>query len=87
MNEMDTALFNEYWEAITFLEAQEHLLDIQASVFPHMKKEARVRTHKDIAKMAKPKLYDGPPEEVTIEKIVAKITGAKIPPQGVSRGS
>lgn len=86
MNGMETATFGEYWEAITVLEAQEQLLAIQSSTFPQMKKESRVKIHKDLAKMAKPKLSDGPPEEVTIERIVANLTGAKIPPQGVKRG-
>jgi len=79
---MALVTFNEYWEAMTAVEAQEMLLSFQIASWPMFKKETRSRVHKDIQKLANPKLSDVAKEPVNMENIVAKLTGAKVKPRG-----
>lgn len=79
---MPLVTFNEYWDAMTAVEAQEMLFDFQVVAFPLLKKETRARVHKDITKLANPKLSDEQKAPVNMENIVAKLTGVKVKPRG-----
>lgn len=79
---MPLVLFREYFEAITAIEAQEMLMQFQVSAFPHIKKEARTKIHKEITTLANPKVVDKDEAEVTMESIVKSLGGRRIPPRG-----
>lgn len=51
--EWDTAL--EYYEAITVVEAQEKLVDMNLSDYPHMKGDGRKSFYRKMRNMAYPK--------------------------------
>lgn len=57
-------------------------MQFQVSAFPQMKKQARTKLHKDITRLANPKLEDATEKEITMEAIVKSLSGSRIPPRG-----
>lgn len=50
---MEASLAEEYWKAITPIEATEYMAQMKMADFPHLKKEERRKTWKEISKKAR----------------------------------
>jgi hypothetical protein len=59
--------------AITVLEAQEMLLQMQVSDYPHLKKEPRQRLHRQLHRQAYPGIHDPNAKPVTTAELNQKI--------------
>lgn len=46
-----------YWEAITVIEARETLTQLSVSDYPHLKKQARQKLHRELSRMAYPSTF------------------------------
>lgn len=64
---------NQYFAAITHLEAEELLLKLRIADFPYNKKDAREKFHKQMSKLAERKQTKGKP--LTMEMIFATLKG------------
>lgn len=62
------------WQAVTIVEAQETLVNMKVSSFPHMKKEDIDKTHRSIHRLAFPAIYEKP-VEITPEHFARMING------------
>ena len=51
---MDAIEFNEYWGAITMIEAQAMLTDLTIQDYPHLKKHKRNQIHRKLSSLAYP---------------------------------
>jgi hypothetical protein len=65
---LDAEVTEEYWNAITVIEAQEMLKQMTVSAYPHIKPEKARSIHRGIHKQAYPKTHEGPavgPQDLT----------------------
>lgn len=69
--------FSMYWEAITILEAQESLLNMNVAAYPMMKKEEAKKFHKDVFIKAFPGNKERMKRRLTTAEL-AQLTGAGI---------
>lgn len=51
---MDAEMANMLWEAMTVINAQEMLVDMNISAYPHMKEGAMKKYHRDLYRLAYP---------------------------------
>jgi hypothetical protein len=72
---MDAERLEEYWQAITIIEAQEVLVQLRVMDFPNMKQEARRKTHKEFHALAYPRTHDTS-QRLSTEQLAARIKGA-----------
>lgn len=63
-------------QAVTVLESREILVSFSTADFPHLKKEARKKQHRDIHKEAFPKIHSENAEEVSTEQLAKLLGGA-----------
>lgn len=54
---------------VTVLEAQEMLLNFKISQYPHMKREAQQKVHRQIHQLAYPRAYDPESKAITIAEL------------------
>lgn len=71
---MPANMFNEFWEAITVIEAQTMLTGMTVADYPHIRKQDRTNVHRRIYEMAHPSLF----ENENIEPIKLKDIGQAI---------
>ena len=50
---LPASVFQDYWLAITPIEAQEALLGIQVATYPDMRKEDRRKTYRSLQRLSK----------------------------------
>lgn len=64
--------FEELWQAITVLEAQETLLQFRISIYPKLKAKAQKEEHRRVHKEAYPtKMY--PPKTVPVSDVMTQL--------------
>lgn len=68
---------DELWEAITVIEAQQFLMQMQLAIVPNMKRDAREKLHKTYAKMAFPRDL-GEKRSVTMEEIQRRLAKVRV---------
>ena len=74
---MRADVFHQYWLAITVVEAQDMLKQMQISDYPHLKKEDRKRVYSSIQKQAYPIIEERAEEKLlTSEDIASFLQGA-----------
>lgn len=61
-----------FWQAITVIEAQEALVQMDVANFPWVKGEDREKIHKRYHKLAYPKIHN-PSEVISTEEAVKKL--------------
>jgi len=61
---MPVNVFDEYYMAITTLEAQEMLVEMRLSDYPNMKKNDRSKLHRQMFKLAYPKTETASSQDV-----------------------
>lgn len=69
--------FSMYWEAITILEAQESLLNMNVAAYPMMKKDEAKKYHRQMFDKAFPKNKERTRRPLTTAEL-AQLTGAGI---------
>lgn len=82
--EVDSLTVDEFtalWEAITILEAQETLLNMNIAAYPMLKKEDAKKFHRSIYEKAYPRNWERAKRSLTTAEL-AKLSGA-----GVIRGT
>lgn len=57
--EMDHATLEQYWRAITVIEAQDALIALKVADFPYQNRNDRQRTHRQFHKLAYPRSASG----------------------------
>lgn len=72
MMEMPEKTFNEYWMAITQIEAQETLKSMEVSDWPHLDKQPRRIKSKKLYKLAYPE-QEG--KYMTLSELESKLKG------------
>ncbi len=50
--------FNELWQSITIIEAEETLLKMSISAYPHMSENKQKEFHRKMHKQSRPKIFD-----------------------------
>ena len=71
---MDYAYALEYYEAITIIEAQDSLIEMNIIDYPRMTKEDRRRYHKEMYKRAYPQELK---KEMEFDEFIRKMTGGR----------
>lgn len=69
--------FNDYWEAVTIIEAQEVLIAMNVAVYPYMKKADAQKFHRKISRMAYPKNEERATRPLTPSEL-AQLWGAGV---------
>lgn len=64
----------DYWQAVTILQAQEALIQMKIADYPNMKKADRQKLHKELHKKAYPKNGDG--KKLTTEELYKRVRAA-----------
>lgn len=72
--QMELDVFDRYFEAIDILSAREKLVELNVSAYPHSTKNGRSKIHKELHKLAYPKLSES--KQITTEDL-AKILGGQ----------
>ena len=54
---MDLAVFNDYWAAVSVLEAQEGLVQMSMMDWPNLKRPDRSKRHRELHRIAFPKSW------------------------------
>lgn len=62
------------WECITIIEAQEMLNQTLVVTMPHMKKQARDKSHKKLHTLAYPDLHDTPKTYQSLEDVQKRLS-------------
>jgi hypothetical protein len=76
VDEIDADRAQEYWLAITAIEAQEALVQMQVADYPHAKPEQRKRVYRKMHKLAYPRFEDSKSENLgSIEDLVSFLRG------------
>jgi hypothetical protein len=75
IEKMPVSLFYKYYEAITVIESQEILLQMQVSDYPQMKQESRKSFHKKIFNLAYPRNNE---TKILTSKDMALILGKEL---------
>lgn len=70
-------MFTEYARAIDVIEAQEKLHALSVAGFPHLKKAAREKLHKETHKRANPDRYEEPIRRVTLAEVAGMLSGRR----------
>lgn len=66
--------FEQFWQAITVIEAQEMLIGIKVADFPHYKKPQREKLSRELHKQAYPREYENR-KSITAKELGALING------------
>lgn len=74
--EMQADTFHQYWLAITAIEAQDMLKQMQIADYPHLKKEDRKKVYNSIHKQAYPVKPSKEGKMLTSEDIANFLNGA-----------
>jgi len=73
---MDIEETEALWLAITVIEARESLREILIADFPHQKKTARNKTHRELSKQAFPASFKVR-KKITMEDMAKLLSGGK----------
>ncbi len=76
--EMPASIFNEFWESITVIEAQNMLTRMTVADYPHVKKEDRTKIHRKLYKLAHPDLFESEEKAISVSdigKVLGRLTG------------
>lgn len=65
--------FETYWLAITPIEAQNMLMQMRVADYPHLTKNDRTKSHKELWKLAYPKFSDADSDKSVSTRELAKI--------------
>lgn len=58
LQQLDVDEFNDYWHAITIIEAQEQLKRLSVADWPNLKKQSREKQHRQLHKDAYPASFN-----------------------------
>lgn len=71
MENLDADILQEYWLAITAIEAQEALVHMQVADYPHLKKDNRRQAHRRMHSLAHPDFEESSENVGSVEDAVS----------------
>lgn len=72
---MPADIFNEFWEAITVIEARQMLTQMTVADYPNLKKPDREKLHRQIYELAHPSIFSNSKEETADMERVGMLLG------------